>query len=84
MALPVYTAVIECEVAVRLVVVHVAWPEFRVCEPLLQEMAEVPSLNVTVPVAALGETVAVNMTESPTLDGFCEEATVVVVGVRIV
>ena len=33
----------------------------------------VPSLNVTVPVAADGATVAVNVTEEPYVDGFAEE-----------
>jgi len=41
-----------------------------------------PSKKVTVPVAALGETVAVNFTPVPYVDGFAEEATPVVVLVR--
>jgi len=36
-------------------------------------------LNVTVPVAVEGVTVAVNVTEEPYVDGFADEATVVVV-----
>ena len=41
----------------------------------------VPSLNVTVPVAADGVTVAVNVTEFPYVEGLAEEASVVVVAV---
>lgn len=37
-----------------------------------------PSLNVTVPVAPEGVTVAVNVTEEPKVEGFFEDATVVV------
>jgi molybdenum cofactor biosynthesis enzyme len=39
----------------------------------------VPSLNVTVPVAADGETVAVKVTDEPKPDGLEDEATVTVV-----
>jgi hypothetical protein len=38
-----------------------------------------PSLNVSVPVAIEGVTVAVNVTDEPNVEGFFEEATVVVV-----
>ena len=38
-----------------------------------------PSKNATVPVAATGETVAVNVTLAPELDGFADEVSVVVV-----
>jgi hypothetical protein len=38
-----------------------------------------PSLKVTVPVAAEGETVAVNVTDDPYVDGFADEASVSVV-----
>lgn len=38
-----------------------------------------PSLNVTVPAAADGVTVAVKVTEAPNVEGFADEATVVVV-----
>jgi hypothetical protein len=37
-----------------------------------------PSLNVTVPVADEGVTVAVKVTEVPNVEGFLDEATVVV------
>ena len=44
----------------------------------------VPSRKSTVPVALLGATVAVNVTDWPKLDGFCDESTVVVVaGVEV-
>jgi hypothetical protein len=41
--------------------------------------AVVPSLKVTVPVAAAGEIVAVNVTEEPYVDGFVEDVSVTVV-----
>jgi hypothetical protein len=40
-----------------------------------------PSKNCTVPVAAAGDTVAVNITVCPDVDGFTDDAIVVVVGV---
>jgi hypothetical protein len=44
-----------------------------------------PFLNVTVPVAADGVTVAVKVTEEPYVDGFAEEASVteVVTGLTV-
>ena len=36
-------------------------------------------MNVTVPVAVEGETVAVNVTEDPYVDGFADETSVTVV-----
>jgi hypothetical protein len=39
----------------------------------------VPSLNVTVPVASEGVTVAVSVTDKPYVDGFAEEVSVTVV-----
>jgi hypothetical protein len=42
-------------------------------------MVAAPSLNVTVPVAVAGETVAVNVTGWPKTDGLADEASVVVV-----
>jgi hypothetical protein len=53
--------VIECAPAVSVDVVNVAFPLLRVPVPKVV----VPSLNVTVPVAADGETVAVNFTDEP-------------------
>ena len=38
-----------------------------------------PSVNVTVPVADVGVTVAVKVTEFPYVDGFADEASVTVV-----
>ncbi len=74
-----------CAPPLRLVVVHVAWPELTVCEPPLQVMVADPSLKVTVPVGVPAPggftlTVAVNVTDWPKTDGLIEEATVVVVG----
>jgi hypothetical protein len=57
--------VIECDPTVRLDVDSVALPTLRV--PLPNEMA--PSKNVTVPVAVEGDTVAVKVTDCPTVDG---------------
>src|SRR6266446_1170419 len=74
-----------CAPTVRLVVMHVAWPELTVCEPPLQVTVEPPSLKVTVPVGVPAPggftlTVAVNVNDWPKTDGLTEEATVVVVG----
>jgi len=38
-----------------------------------------PSVNVTVPVAVVGVTVAVNVTDEPYADGFADEASATVV-----
>ena len=38
-----------------------------------------PSVNVTVPVAVVGVTVAVNVTEAPYADGFADEPSATVV-----
>ena len=54
----------------------------NVAFPLLIEPVPsvvLPSLKVTVPVAAEGETVAVNVTDDPYVDGFADEASVSVV-----
>jgi len=37
------------------------------------------SLNCTLPVAEDGVTVAVNVTDRPNVDGFCDEETVVMI-----
>ena len=57
--------------------VNVAWPD---------DIELVPSIvlvlalsNSTVPVAVLGNTVAVNVTEFPMVEGFCDDTSVVVV-----
>ena len=70
---PPYTAVIEWLPTLSEDVEKVATPPER--EPVPRVV--VPSLKVTVPVAVLGVTVAVKVTESPKFDGFWEEATVV-------
>ena len=51
-----------------------AVPAFTV--PVPSELA--PSKNSTLPVAAAGETVAVNVTDCPDVDGFTDDASVVV------
>jgi hypothetical protein len=55
----------------------VAWPPLNVPVPSVVA----PSLNVTVPLAALGVTVAVKVTLAPKVEGFRLEANVVVVAV---
>ncbi len=66
---------IECEPAVSVEMLNVAFP------PLIAPVPSVvlPSLNVTVPVAAKGVTVAVNVTVEPYAEGFADEARVIVV-----
>ena len=80
LASPPYTAVIECEVTLRELLVKVAWPELSVPVPKVAA----PSLNVTVPPGiplpgATGLTVAVNVTGWPDTDGVTEEPTATVV-----
>ena len=76
-----YTAVMECAPAVSVVVANVATREpFSVPVPSVVA----PSLNVTVPVGvplpgATALTVAVNVTDWPTVEGLAEEVTVVLV-----
>ena len=55
---PPYVAVIKCSPAERLEVENDAFPELTVAVPIWV----VPSLNVTVPVAVAGKTVAVKVT----------------------
>jgi hypothetical protein len=66
--------VIEWEATERVEVLYVALP------PLSVPVASVvlPSLNVTVPVAAEGVTVAVNVTDIPKPEGFSDDVKVVV------
>ena len=68
--LPGYTAVIECEPAASAEVVKVAWPLFNKWVPRVVP----PSLKVTLPagtpVPEDGETVAVNVTDCPRVEGF--------------
>ena len=77
-ASPPYTAVIECVPCVRAEVANVAFPALTL--PVPRVVA--PSLNVTVPVivpAVVEETIAVNVTDAPTVDGFSDDVTAVVV-----
>jgi hypothetical protein len=53
--------VIECDPAVRVALLRVAFPLLSAPVPNVV----LPSLNVTVPVAAEGVTVAVNVTDEP-------------------
>src|SRR6266404_5675800 len=80
-ASPLYTTVIECEPVAREDMVKVAWPPLRA----LVASAVAPSLNVTVPVGVplVPVTVAVNVTDCPNTEGFCEELTMVVVEDRV-
>ena len=78
--LPPYTAVMLCDPSASAEVENVATPPESEPVPIVVE----PSLNVTVPVAvpapgALTATVAVNVTDSPTTDGFCDDASDVLV-----
>jgi hypothetical protein len=64
--------VTECDPAASVEVLNVVFPLLRVPVPSVA----LPSLNVTVPVAADGVTVAVNVTEFPYVDGFEEDVSV--------
>jgi hypothetical protein len=64
----------ECEATDSVEVLYVAFPPLSVRVPSVV----LPSLNVTVPVAAEGVTVAVNVTEVPKPEGFSDDVTVVV------
>jgi hypothetical protein len=73
--------VIECEAVLSDEVLNVAWP-LPFSAPVPNDV--VPSRNETLPVGTvmfpLGPvTVAVNVTDCPAADGFCEDVTVVVV-----
>jgi hypothetical protein len=76
--LPPYTAVIECVPSASVETANVAFPLVSVPVPRVV----LPSLNVTVPVGvpvpgAVAVKVAVNVTLSPLVDGFNEDATFV-------
>lgn len=75
--LPEYSAVIECVPALRLELEHCAWPE---ASTMPEQIAVVPSLKVTVPVAVppLPVTVAVKVTDCPDVDGLVPETSAVV------
>jgi hypothetical protein len=59
--LPPYEAVTECEPPASVEMLNVAFPALIVPVPSVV----LPSLNVMVPVAAEGVTIAVNVTELP-------------------
>jgi hypothetical protein len=61
--------VIECDPAVRVDVLRVAFPLLRLPLPKVV----LPSLNVTVPVHVEGVTVAVSLTDEPYIEGFAED-----------
>jgi len=66
----------ECEETAKAAVANVATPLVIVPVPIVAA----PSLNVTVPDAVAGETVAVNVTDAPKVDGFKDDVIVVAVG----
>jgi len=70
---PLYFAVIECGPAASADVDSCAVPPLSAITP--SDVA--PSRNCTVPVALEGDTVAVNVTDCPTVDGFRFDATLV-------
>src|SRR6266850_2478980 len=73
--LPAYTAVNVWLVTERLEVVNVATPPFRVATLIVAA----PSLNVRVPVAELGDTLAVSVTCWPDPEGLMSVVNTVVV-----
>jgi hypothetical protein len=77
---PVYAAVILCAPVVKELVAKLAVPALIVPVPIRLPL----SRNCTVPVAVLGETVAVNVTICPNVDGLLFEASTVVVLVNTV
>jgi len=75
---PPYTALMECEATESAEVANVATPDpFSVPVPSVVT----PSLNVTAPVGVppVPVTVAVNVTDCPNTEGFCEDVSAVVV-----
>ena len=79
-ASPLYFAMIVWLPKVSDDVLKLAIPPARATVP----SGVTPSKKVTVPVGAEPVTVAVNVTWSPTIDGFSEDVSVVVVGGRAV
>ena len=73
LALPPYTAVMECDPTARVEVANVAFPPASVPVPKVFT----PFLKVTVPVGVppVDVTVAVNVTLAPNVEGFSDEAT---------
>src|SRR5579875_498112 len=74
--LPENFAVTWYDPAAKEDVVSVALPPDKAAVP----SARVPFSNVTVPVAVAGDTVALNVTGSPTVEGSCEDWRAVEVG----
>src|SRR5689334_18836503 len=74
---PEYSAVMVCVATLRLEVMNVAVPADSVTA---LPSATPPSLNVTVPVASEGLTVAVKVTAAPKVEGLSDDMSVVVVG----
>jgi hypothetical protein len=66
--------VIEFDPTANIEVLKVAFPLLIVPVPKVV----LPFLNVTVPVAAEGDSVAVNVTDEPYVEGFAEEVSVTV------
>jgi hypothetical protein len=67
--------VIEFDPTASVEMLEVAFP--ALIEPVPSVV--LPSVNVTAPVAVVGVTVAVNVTDEPYVDGFADEASVTVV-----
>lgn len=57
---------------------NTALPEDTGAEPIMVVAPPEVSTNCTVPVAKLGDTLAVNITDWPTVEGFVDEEIVVV------
>jgi hypothetical protein len=77
---PVYAAVMLCAPVVKELLAKLVVPALTAPVPIRL----LPSRNCTVPLAVLGETVAVNVTDCPNVDGLLFEATAVVVLVSTV
>jgi len=75
---PLYTAVIECDPAVKVEVVSMV-KSAVVWTSVLVPSTVVPSMNVTVPVANDGDTVAINVTTEPYVEGLRDETSVTLV-----
>ena len=82
-ALPAYTAVIACDPMARLDVDNFATP---LASSGTDPSVVAPSMNATLPAGVPPDevTVAVNVTVSPVLDGFFDEARAVDVGTGVV
>jgi hypothetical protein len=75
-----------CVPTARLDVVHAAVRELPLPVNATAEQPEIavpPSLKSMLPVGALPVTVAVSVTLAPTMDGFCELATIVLLAAAV-